>query len=364
MARNEYDKTIQETEAAYMKILESSQTLLHVLKREATLAVSMEDEPPTLVFLGLPDDILRRIAACSGASAVVVACASRGTADKRLALRKGVDDFERARFCGRPGLTIREAEQMLPEYAEDLTTRRSAGKLLATSVLYDNCSTLLVERFLVYGASPNERVRANMSRSNGHWLGTPLHWVARLSHRDSLAKARLLVAAGADINAMAKNVGAGPSYRPRHSPLTWALSKPACVETGGIDSWVGEIISFDQREESVCAAVAIYLLERGADARQAARELAEVEGALDGGDPAAFLIIALRDSAEFLSRGGQYAAQLEVLVKLIEASARVEVKWTDDMWYLADVEAANGGTFDLRYGDGEPDRPQPEPATP
>mmetsp|Transcript_21458 Transcript_21458/g.27924 ORF Transcript_21458/g.27924 Transcript_21458/m.27924 type:complete len:123 (+) Transcript_21458:68-436(+) len=31
-ARNEYDKTIQETETAYMKILESSQTLLHVLK--------------------------------------------------------------------------------------------------------------------------------------------------------------------------------------------------------------------------------------------------------------------------------------------------------------------------------------------
>ena len=42
-ARNEYDKTIQETEAAYMKILESSQTLMHVLKREAvnlTKAVS------------------------------------------------------------------------------------------------------------------------------------------------------------------------------------------------------------------------------------------------------------------------------------------------------------------------------------
>eukprot|EP00736_Rhodelphis_marinus_P010316 Rmarinus@m.14246 len=33
-SRNEYDKSIQETEAAYMKILESSQTLLHVLKRE------------------------------------------------------------------------------------------------------------------------------------------------------------------------------------------------------------------------------------------------------------------------------------------------------------------------------------------
>lgn len=34
-ARSDYDKTIQETEAAYLKILESSQTLLTVLKRES-----------------------------------------------------------------------------------------------------------------------------------------------------------------------------------------------------------------------------------------------------------------------------------------------------------------------------------------
>mmetsp|Transcript_37601 Transcript_37601/g.106213 ORF Transcript_37601/g.106213 Transcript_37601/m.106213 type:complete len:112 (+) Transcript_37601:242-577(+) len=33
-SRNEYDKVITETEAAYLKILESSQTLLTVLKRE------------------------------------------------------------------------------------------------------------------------------------------------------------------------------------------------------------------------------------------------------------------------------------------------------------------------------------------
>eukprot|EP00118_Oscarella_pearsei_P026492 m.309985 g.309985 ORF g.309985 m.309985 type:complete len:131 (+) comp48948_c0_seq1:3-395(+) len=33
--RNDYDKTIAETEAAYMKILESSQTLLHVLKEKS-----------------------------------------------------------------------------------------------------------------------------------------------------------------------------------------------------------------------------------------------------------------------------------------------------------------------------------------
>jgi len=32
--RNEYERTIRETEGAYVKILESSQTLLHVLKRE------------------------------------------------------------------------------------------------------------------------------------------------------------------------------------------------------------------------------------------------------------------------------------------------------------------------------------------
>mmetsp|Transcript_4240 Transcript_4240/g.9234 ORF Transcript_4240/g.9234 Transcript_4240/m.9234 type:complete len:112 (-) Transcript_4240:578-913(-) len=33
--KNEYDKVISETEGAYLKILESSQTLLTVLKREA-----------------------------------------------------------------------------------------------------------------------------------------------------------------------------------------------------------------------------------------------------------------------------------------------------------------------------------------
>ena len=32
--RQEFDKTIQETENAFLKILESSQTLLHVLKKE------------------------------------------------------------------------------------------------------------------------------------------------------------------------------------------------------------------------------------------------------------------------------------------------------------------------------------------
>ncbi|OMJ85370.1 hypothetical protein SteCoe_13344 [Stentor coeruleus] len=34
ITKQEYDKAISETEGAYLKILESSQTLLHVLKRE------------------------------------------------------------------------------------------------------------------------------------------------------------------------------------------------------------------------------------------------------------------------------------------------------------------------------------------
>ena len=33
-AQEEFDRTINETEQAFMKILESSQTLLHVLKKE------------------------------------------------------------------------------------------------------------------------------------------------------------------------------------------------------------------------------------------------------------------------------------------------------------------------------------------
>jgi len=43
-SRNEYDKTVAETEAAYLKILESSQTLLTVLKRE-TLTLTKKTAP-------------------------------------------------------------------------------------------------------------------------------------------------------------------------------------------------------------------------------------------------------------------------------------------------------------------------------
>lgn len=44
--RNEYERTIQETEEAYNKILESSQTLLHVLKRESANLNHRLSPPP------------------------------------------------------------------------------------------------------------------------------------------------------------------------------------------------------------------------------------------------------------------------------------------------------------------------------
>jgi sjoegren syndrome nuclear autoantigen 1 len=42
-AKTEYDRTIQETEAAYMKIVESSGTLLHVLKRESSNLIKKKE---------------------------------------------------------------------------------------------------------------------------------------------------------------------------------------------------------------------------------------------------------------------------------------------------------------------------------
>jgi len=44
-AKKQYDQNITETEAAYMKILESSQTLLKVLKQEGTINLDPTKQP-------------------------------------------------------------------------------------------------------------------------------------------------------------------------------------------------------------------------------------------------------------------------------------------------------------------------------
>ena len=50
--RQEFDKTIGETENAFMKILESSQTLLHVLKKEGASLTKKKQQTANSVNLG------------------------------------------------------------------------------------------------------------------------------------------------------------------------------------------------------------------------------------------------------------------------------------------------------------------------
>ena len=64
----------------------------------------------TLHLLDLPSDVLRSVIAIVGSPGLVVACPDRAL---RSALRESADSFERARFGGDPGLTVREAEAAL-----------------------------------------------------------------------------------------------------------------------------------------------------------------------------------------------------------------------------------------------------------
>ena len=77
---------------------------------------------------------------------------------------------------------------------------------------------------------------------------------------------------------------------------------------------------FGQRwAEEVSTAVAIYLLECGADAWEACRDLvAEVghDGVYDVPDPVACIVQGLRDQG-LARRGGPFAAQIDVLVNLL-----------------------------------------------
>ena len=152
-----------------------------------------------------------------------------------LARARGLDRREAAQLLRDADRAGGESAGWLPLDANWRATRRAAGRHLATSVQYaqhmGGATTELVERLLAYGASPNERVRANTQGSNGHWIATPLHWAARFGHENGLAVARALVAAGADIHAKVKNIGAeGRPLRWRHrrTPLAWADAASRC----------------------------------------------------------------------------------------------------------------------------------------
>ena len=206
------------------------------------------------MLLRLPTEMLMKIASHSTSPGLVVA-AGKNT-EARTALRKGTDIAERARFGG-IGFTVREAEQIIRtryRYVledRDLETRRAAGLalIMKTQTLEDDdydgdgddrLYEGLVVALIAYG------VDVNVPENGGHDIGHVLLHVAYQSD-DPVELARLLLAAGADIDARctAPN-GAGLS------PLAW------CIDCG------------NATESSY--ALACFLIEQGCDVVQTAAD--------------------------------------------------------------------------------------------
>ena len=192
------------------------------------------------MLLRLPTDVLFKIASHVVAPDLVVAAGK--SLEARTALRKGTDAAERSRFGG-IGLTIKEAEHrlrgpyMLNEdlEASDLETRRAAGVALLKAIPDDELAIALI----AYGAEVN--ATATMIEY------TILHMVYKA--RDPPRLARILIAAGADLDARCRAPnGAGLS------PLAW------CIECG------------EGTERSY--ALASLLIEQGCDVVQADADFA------------------------------------------------------------------------------------------
>ena len=210
-------------------------------------------------LLRLPTDVLHKIGTHTVAPGLVVAAGTN--VEARTALRKGTDEAERSRFGG-IGMTVREAERVLrTRYPHilgesDLASRRAAGLALTTR---SNVNVVdgpllggepaggepriyqgMVEALLAYGAEPSVPEDSDFGNTLLH-----LAYVAD----DPVALARLLIAAGANINArtLAPN-GAGLT------PLTWSIE---CGEG-----------------HQPCYDVAIFLIEQGCDVVQAEADYA------------------------------------------------------------------------------------------
>ena len=167
-------------------------------------------------------------------------------------------------------------------------------------------TTELVERLLAYGASPNERVRANTQGRTA--TGSRRRSLGR--GRPQRPRGRAALVAGADIRKV-KNIGAG-RHIARHTPLAWALAR-SCrpVRRALLGPFRG---SDGQRGERGGG----YLPAKcGADAWRRRDLVAEVghDGVFDAADPVACIVQGLRDRAA--RRGGPFAAQIDVLVKLL-----------------------------------------------
>ena len=197
-------------------------------------------------LLRLPTDVLHKIATHTVAPALVVAAGTN--VEARTALRKGTDAAERSRFGG-IGMTVREAEHVLrTRYMLDdldLESREAAGMALTTksNVVGDDLEEGeeprihqdMVEALLAYGAEPSVP-------EDSHFGNTLLH-VASVAD-DPVALARLLISAGANINARSR----GPNCAGL-TPLTWSIR---CGEG-----------------QPPCYDLAIFLIEQGCDVVQA-----------------------------------------------------------------------------------------------
>ena len=195
-------------------------------------------------LLRLPTDVLFKIASHTVSPDLVVAVGNN--VEARTALRKGTDEAERSRFGG-IGLTIREAEHVLKtRYRDfvddaDLETREAAGRWFEVGNLVRNdvdhpdaadegwietyigghnvfIASRLIRTLIAYGADPNAR--------NGGCGATPLHTVVEHAPPDAIELARLLLAAGADIDALCS-----PGNAAGETPLSWALTCDPVTET-------------------------------------------------------------------------------------------------------------------------------------
>ena len=226
------------------------------------------------MLLRLPTEMLVKIASHAVVPGLVVAAGTN--VDARTALRKGTDVAERSRFGG-IGVTVREAEQILrTRYAcvldEDwLVSRAAAGRALCRENLMrwvenpveqgeyhpdaPECEddfrwefsdeTVVVageqniyiasgwlKMMIAYGAD----LDAAVQRDGGE---TPLHLLDAYAPPDAVDVARLLLAAGSDIDARTR-----PYYDVRGpTPLCWCITAQPC-QLGGPEDAHYELATF------------------------------------------------------------------------------------------------------------------------
>ena len=184
-------------------------------------------------LLRLPTDVLYKIATHAVLPELVVAAGTN--VEARTALRKGTDEAERSRFGG-IGMTVREAEHVLRTRYRDmlddseLESREAAGRAFdhgRIMIEYEwdwedapiaDINSDLIRTLVAYGADPNVQ--------DLEFGATVLHVVAECAPPDAVDLARLLLAAGADID-----VECHPDNSAGRTPLAWCLACEPVTET-------------------------------------------------------------------------------------------------------------------------------------